>query len=91
MGLARAEEAGHPDPDLAANVAVAPVVNRFEVGADEPAQMDIQFPGDDVLIQLLPDRFVVELIGLDDTVNGTADGFGKQILDQHHGVIPLID
>ena len=56
VGLAGAEEAGDPHPDLAGDVRIAGVVDGVQVGAEELAEVDVQLLGDDVLVQLLPDR-----------------------------------
>jgi hypothetical protein len=45
--------------------------------------MLVQFAGDDKLVQFLPDGGVVELIGLDDPVDGPMDISLKKVLDQH--------
>ena len=83
VGFARSEEAGDPHPDFAGDVRVSPVVDRFQVGADELSEMNVQLLGDDVLVELLPDGLAVGLIHLDDAVDGTVYLLGKEFLDQH--------
>jgi hypothetical protein len=82
--LTGAEEPGDPDPDLAHHLGVPGVVDRIQVGAEEPAEVDVEFLGDDVFLELLPNRRAVGLIGLDDAVDGAVDRFGEEVLD-HSG------
>ncbi len=81
--LARAEEAGDPDTDEAEDTRVAGVVERVEEGAEEAAEVDVQLLGDDILVQLLPDRRGIVLVGLDDAVDGAVDRFGEEVFDEH--------
>ncbi len=82
--LAGAEEPRDPDPDHADDLGVPGVVDRIQVGAEEAAAVDVEFLGNDVLVELLPDRRTVGLIGLDDAVDGTVDRLGEKVLNQHH-------
>jgi hypothetical protein len=48
--------------------------------------MDVQLLGDHVLVQLLPDRRGVELVGLDDAVDGPMNATVEEVLDLHDWV-----
>ena len=86
MRFAGAEETGDPDPDQTDDVDLAGALDGVEIGAEEGAEMDVEFPGDDVLVQLLPHRGGVVLVGLDDAIDGAVDRLGEEILDQHAAV-----
>ena len=81
--LAGAEEARNPDAHLAGRVGVLPLVHGFEIPGDELAEVLVEFPGDDELIQLLPDGGIVKLVGLHDAVDGPEDVTFKEVLDEH--------
>ena len=54
--LAGAEEAGNPDADLAGGIGILAVVDGFAIGREELAEVLVKFPGDDELVQFLPDE-----------------------------------
>ena len=81
--LAGAEEARNPDAHLAGWVGVLPLVDGFQIPGDELAEVLVEFPCDDELIQLLPDGGIVKLVGLHDAVDGPEDVTFKEVLDEH--------
>ena len=83
MRLARAEEPRDPDADLPGDVGVLRVLDRIAVGREELAEVLVEFPGDDELVQLLPDGQLVQLVGLHDAVDRPEDVLDKEILDLH--------
>ena len=92
MRFPRAEEARDPDPDEAEDAWIANVVAGVEKGGEEAAEVAIQLLGDDVFLQLLPDRGGIVLIGLDDAVDGAVDGLAEERPDlagrDRHGRAP---
>ena len=81
VGLAAAEEAGDPDPVFVRHVYVG--FDGGEQHRNQVVEVCGQFPGDDELIELLPHREVVELIGLDHAVNRAMDVAFEKVLDLH--------
>ena len=59
------------------------LIHCFEIPGDELAEVLVEFPCDDELIQLLPDGGIVKLVGLHDAVDGPEDVTFKEILDEH--------
>lgn len=57
MRFTAAEEAGDPDPHIAAGL--SGVIQGREIALEEAAQVAIQLFGDDVFVELLPDVGVV--------------------------------
>ena len=86
MRLAGAEEARDPDADLPGDVGVFGLIDGIEVGGEELAEVPVEFPGDDELVQLLPDGRLVQLVGLHDAVDGPEDVPFEQVLDLHGGL-----
>ncbi len=81
--FAGAEEARHPHADLACDVGVLGVVDGFDVGREEPAKVLVKLPGDHELVEFLPDGGLVQLIRLDDAVDGAADVLLEEFFDLH--------
>jgi len=78
------EETADPYADLAGGVGAA--VQGLAVGGEELPQVLVELPGDDKLIQLLPDRRFVQLVGLHDTVDRPENILLEQVLDLHENL-----
>jgi len=81
--LAGTEEARHPHPHARSDGGIGRVVDRGQVGVEEPPQVLGHLLGGDVLVQFLPDAFVVALVGLDDTVDRAVDLLDEEFFDFH--------
>ena len=81
VGFTTAEEAGDPDPHIAASL--SGVIQGREIALEETAQVAIQLFGDDVFVELLPDVSVVLLIRLDNAVNAALDAALEHIPYRH--------
>ena len=57
-----------------------------QIRREELAEVLVEFPGDDELVQLLPDGGVVQLVGLHDAVDGPEDVPLEEVLDLHVGL-----
>ena len=87
MGLPRAEETGYPHPHLPGDGGIAGVVYDIQIGGQELPEMFIQFFGDHELIQFLPYGTVVQLVGLDHTVDGAKNILFEQTFDLHNYLV----
>ena len=83
MRLPGTEKSRNPDPHLAGRIGIPALRHGFQIPVDELAEMLVEFAGDHELIQLLPDRGIVQLIGLHYPVDGPADIAFKQVFNQH--------
>ena len=79
--LAAAEEAGDPDSVLVGRLGFR--LDRREQDRDEVVDVAGQLARDDELVELLPDRGLIELVGLDDAVDGAMDVAFEEVLDLH--------
>ena len=81
--FAGAKEARHPNAGLARNIDVFRVVDAFAVGPKELPNVAVEFTGHHELIQFLPDRGFIRLIGFHHTVDRSEDVLGEQLSDFH--------
>ena len=72
-----AEEARDPDADLARDVDILRVVDPFDVRTKELLDVAVQFTGHHELIQFLPYRGLIDLIGFHNAVDWSKDVFGE--------------
>jgi hypothetical protein len=70
-------------PMRAAMDGIGWAVDRGQVGVEETPQVFGHLLGGDVLVEFLPDAFVVALVGLDDAVDGAVDLLDEQFFDFH--------
>ena len=56
------------------------LIHGFEIPREELAEVLVEFPGDDELVQLLPDGGIVKLVGLHDAVDGRKMSRSKRFL-----------
>ncbi len=83
MRFTRTEKARYPNADAVANVRIARIVNRFEIGAEKFEEMLIEFARYDIFVEFLPDgggRFV---INFNYAVNRSENIFLKNVFYLH--------
>ena len=59
------------------------VIDGITIGREERSQVLVEFPRDHELVQFLPHREGIQLVGLHDPVDRTKDVFLEQVLDPH--------